>query len=564
MLSAQWRAYIDSLTTERVGTRYLVFVQQEQVNMMQTCFHEFESKEFDQGVPSALYLLSRVIPLLEEEAEYHAKKMQSTDGRHLSGDHSHKLTKCIIADKSKPFAAMYTMMNEYGQVVAWWFTTGTGMAELEESLKRLRCRYDAHGFDAPQSFTTDRCCHERAFLERTFGLESIDNGDESDESTVEAEGDGDFEIYEAVSLPSTPKVAYTREIADLYVGEIVEFFSCNPSTIQAVGFDTEYHRGQYKAKCIQIGLPDGRTYVFHMVSICSRGGSRAPALLKSFLENPTIKKVGCRVHNDVKSVSNWDIAVKGAVELGHVANDRCLTGKAPALDYLVKLLWPGVVLEGKDGSGPRLGDWNSLDDAKIEYAALDAFSAITIFVRLMQIEEEKMQRKLLVADVVEGLPITIYARGSKRRLAEVTLVGRSKVVGLQRHVRVQLDLDRPGDIYIPGTLIDVIQDDNETTRHVAISELQLESGGTGKVSFDWPIFACRHATETTSSDPIQINSTERRRQITPRDLPDYDADDDVLHTNGADSDSSLGENDERPKLPRNLRRRLRRLKVRVV
>jgi hypothetical protein len=182
----------------------------------------------------------------------------------------------------------------------------------------------------------------------------------------------------------------------------------------------------------------------------------------------------------------------------------------------------------------------------------------------MQIEEEKMQRKLLVADVVEGLPITIYARGSKRRLAEVTLVGRSKVVGLQRHVRVQLDLDRPGDIYIPGTLIDVIQDDNETTRHVAISELQLESGGTGKVSFDWPIFACRHATETTSSDPIQINSTERRRQITPRDPPDYDADDDVLHTNGADSDSSLGENDERPKLPRNLRRRLRRLKVRVV
>jgi hypothetical protein len=564
MLSAQWRAYIDSLTTQKMGTRYLFFVQQEQINTMQQCFHEFDSKEFDQGVPSAGYLLSRVIPLLEAEAEYHAKKMQSTDGRHLSGDHSHKLTKCIVADKAKPFAAMYTMMNEYSEVVAWWFTTGTGMAELEESLNRLRSRYDAQGFDGPHSFTTDRCCHERAFLERTFRLKSIDDGNESDESTAEAENDGDFEVYEAVSLPSTPKVAYTREISDLNVGEIVEFFSLNPSVIQAVGFDTEYHRGQYKAKCIQIGLPDGRTYVFHMVSICSRSGSRAPALRKSFLENPTIKKVGCRVHNDVKSVLNWDIAVKGAVELGHVANDRCLTGKAPALDYLVKLLWPGVVLEGKDGTGPRLGDWNRLDEAKIEYAALDAFSAIRIFQRLMQIEEEKKQCKLLVADVVEGLPITIYARGSKRRIAEVTLIGRSKVVGLQRHVRVQLDLDRPDGIYIPGTMIDLIQDDdNETTRHVAISELQLESGGTGKVSFDWPIFACRHATETSSSDPIQINSTERRRPIPPRDQPQYDADDDELRINRADSDSSLGENDVRPQLPRNLRRRLRRLKVRV-
>ena len=45
--------------------------------------------------------------------------------------------------------------------------------------------------------------------------------------------------------------------------------------------------------------------------------------------------------------------------------------------------------------------------------------------------------------------------------------------------------------------------------------------------------------------------------------PHCDADNDELHTNGADSDSFLGENDVHPKLPRNLRQRLRRLKVSV-
>jgi hypothetical protein len=82
--------------------------------------------------------------------------------------------------------------------------------------------------------------------------------------------------------------------------------------------------------------------------------------------------------------------------------------------------------------------------------------------------------------------------------------------------------------------------------------------------FDWPIFACRHASEFTSSDHIQINTTPRVRQIPPRDQPQYDADDEAFDVNGADSDSSLGENDVRPKLPRNLRRRLCRLKVSVV
>ena len=68
---------------------------------------------------------------MELDESYKQKRMQMMDGKHLSGDHSFKLTKCVLSDGSRPFTAMYCLMNEYGQVMAWWFTTGTSMKELE-------------------------------------------------------------------------------------------------------------------------------------------------------------------------------------------------------------------------------------------------------------------------------------------------------------------------------------------------------------------------------------------------------------------------------------------------
>ena len=97
------------------------------------------------------------------------------------------------------------------------------------------------------------------------------------------------------------------------------------------------------------------------------------------LENPEIRKVGNRVHNDVKSLLAWDIRVKGAIELGHVAHSRALCSKAPSLDFLIELLWPGVLLEGKDGSGPHVGDWDTLSPEKITYAALDTYAAMASY-----------------------------------------------------------------------------------------------------------------------------------------------------------------------------------------
>lgn len=71
------------------------------------------------------------------------------------------------------------------------------------------------------------------------------------------------------------------------------------------------------------------------------------------------------------------------IELGHVANERAICGKALSLDFLVSLLWPGVVSEGKDGTGPRVGNWDTLKPEKINYAALDSYAAMAVYQRLL-------------------------------------------------------------------------------------------------------------------------------------------------------------------------------------
>jgi len=58
---------------------------------------------------------------------------------------------------------MCIIMQEFGQVPAWWFTTGTGMKELEGAIKRIKERYELYGFEGPESASTDRCCHDRVF-----------------------------------------------------------------------------------------------------------------------------------------------------------------------------------------------------------------------------------------------------------------------------------------------------------------------------------------------------------------------------------------------------------------
>ena len=137
MISVQWRAYVDHI---RKNPPLIGRPTREDMDLMHQDFADFDSELYDQKIPSTSWLIYRVMLMMEADNEYKARRMQLVDGRHLSGDHSFKLTKCITSGGSKPFTAVYCLMNEYGQVVAWWFTTGTSMKELESAISKIKHR----------------------------------------------------------------------------------------------------------------------------------------------------------------------------------------------------------------------------------------------------------------------------------------------------------------------------------------------------------------------------------------------------------------------------------------
>ena len=66
------------------------------------------------------------------------------------------------------------------------------------------------------------------------------------------------------------------------------------------------------------------------------------------------------------------------------------------------------IIEGKDGRGPRVGSWDVLTTEKVQYAAKDAYAAITVHQRLAQMTKLKDQPPLVEADTEAGLQVTIH------------------------------------------------------------------------------------------------------------------------------------------------------------
>lgn len=200
-LTKKWRSCGDLMKTllSRGGNFY---INPQLVRERRVHFVDHDSDMYHQKLPSNSYLISRLIHLLEKNADYRTHRMQMLDGKHLSGDHSFKIAKCVVAGGAKAFTALYCIMNEFAQVVAFWFTTGTSMAELKEPIIKLKQRYELFGYDGPESVTTDRCCHERAFWKDALSL--LDNYVDMD-----MVDDEDMKIINEVDMPYAARdIAY--------------------------------------------------------------------------------------------------------------------------------------------------------------------------------------------------------------------------------------------------------------------------------------------------------------------------------------------------------------------
>lgn len=95
-----------------------LFAKENELLQNPPLFGDFDDETGYNGrPPSAAVLQSAWIATFEGKLPWHYRQQQQVDGTNLAGDGSHKVVKAIrLADK-KVFSGMYTILNEYNQVV---------------------------------------------------------------------------------------------------------------------------------------------------------------------------------------------------------------------------------------------------------------------------------------------------------------------------------------------------------------------------------------------------------------------------------------------------------------
>jgi hypothetical protein len=394
-------------------------------------------------------------------------------------------------------------MNEHNQVVAFWFTTGTSMAELESSIAKIKHRYKLYDYKGPSFATTDRCCGERSFWRRVFDLDNDATND------TEFLADEDFNQVEVVKPPHIGEIASTVEMSDIFVGWISDELMKLPREQQMIVVDGEWRVGNPKMDLLIICLPysDYKVYLFQLTRMCNNDAKRFPWALRQLLEDPAIKKVGNRIPCDVAKLVKWDVKMAPIVELGHLMYDRALTPtRAPSLETIIDTLFPSVELEGKHegADSVRTSDWSTrvLSDPQIEYASADGYATGVSLRAALQVMDPKVQARILAKDAVDGLEVTLYRSKWKGRVAKGTIRG---MVGSNK-VRVEINLTNRESIYSCGTYVDMLGDRNDVLCQKSLESLLDECENSeldsplNRVCIQWPLYFCRRTINMSGSD----------------------------------------------------------------
>lgn len=93
-------------------------------------------------LPSSGYLIDVWLDAMEEPLKYAQQHMNTLKGQILCADHCFEAANYVRdAANHKLYAAIFSIWNEWGQVIAQWFTATQSHKELEPGIKSVAARY---------------------------------------------------------------------------------------------------------------------------------------------------------------------------------------------------------------------------------------------------------------------------------------------------------------------------------------------------------------------------------------------------------------------------------------
>ena len=189
--------------------------------------------------------------------EFETRVMQGIDGIMFKGDASHKVTKLVYVNTDeKVYHGLYTLINEFGEIIGWWFIRTGKMEELEDSIRKMKKRYEMHNFTRPHIVYSDRPDMNRSIWEKIWPSVQPNN----EVTSIPRNPDGpkyfSFSIDVGVST-----VVYKSSECNAVINRIWENLEMVGEE-KVLGFDLEWNRGNNPVATIQLSLRNGLSFVF--------------------------------------------------------------------------------------------------------------------------------------------------------------------------------------------------------------------------------------------------------------------------------------------------------------
>jgi hypothetical protein len=171
--------------------------------------------------------------------------------RVLSGDHSFKLIKRITMHGVRVFFGLWTMTNEYHEIVHQQFVFSKSLEEVRQQLHELQDRFRLRGHPIVEVYFTDQAAEDRDYL--VAACPSL-------QADVMPKAPSSWPLLE-LPVDGTVKTYTTSGAITDVCNEICE-------AKEAIGLDMEWETGQFVTKegiaLVQLARPGGHTHDSHI------------------------------------------------------------------------------------------------------------------------------------------------------------------------------------------------------------------------------------------------------------------------------------------------------------
>jgi hypothetical protein len=441
-----------------------------------TEFSSFKDKKGYGGfVPTGKYLKTVFLKNEEQKSKWMERRMQTVRARTVAGDFSHKIPSRIQVQGKQLFTSLYTITNEYSEVMGFYLSFGKSLDEVKPLFTGIKKRLEQFGDPPLLAAYTDNCCAERNFISSNLHLQPPSGlpttkfplldlphqplvYSSAGEISMAASGflgvgkvelgfdmewnigkdkrvSFSFFFFLSLFLSLSLSLSLSQEKEYMYISIYLSislsffpffflsfFFSSFFSLFFLFSFS--FFSPLFSSFCqvalIQVANAQGIVHLYRIHTLRD-----LPHGLRSLLQDKNIVKVGKQISGDcVRLRKDWECEVQGEVELGRLAKEiGVIDDGRISLASLSELVLKRSLLKDEV---LRLSDWEKkdLDPEQVTYAARDAWAGIRIYLALSAIQGGK--QKIAPADITPGRTFDLMSPGQGQK------VGMGKIVDAKK------------------------------------------------------------------------------------------------------------------------------------